>query len=164
MALLFNADEIFAIGIDIEKNGYSFYSMSVDKTDDADLKKLFQKLAEWEKSHIALFESLRLRLPSSVKESDVFDQDNLIHLYLKAVSDSNVFVKGLSLDPEHLVWTSPGTILNAALDFEKDSVVFFSSMKELTTEKTGMAEVGKLIVEELNHIGFITREIRKLGG
>lgn len=164
MSLRFNADEIFSMGVQIEKNGCQFYSTSADKTADADLKKLFMQLAEWENRHVKLFEDLRLKLPQTVKESDVFDQDNLIHLYLKAVSDNNVFVKGLSLDPKQLIWTSPATILNTALDFEKDSVVFFSSMKELTTEKTGAKEVEKLIVEELRHIGFITTELRKLGG
>jgi rubrerythrin len=164
MALRFNIDEIFSIGVEIEKNGCAFYSTSANSTDDPVLKKLFAQLAEWEKSHIALFENLRLKLPSSVKEDNVFDQDNLIHLYLKAVSDNNVFVKGLALDPDNFVWTSPITVLNTALDFEKDSVVYYSSMKELTTEKTGSIEVEKIIVEELKHIGFITVEIRKLGG
>lgn len=164
MAMKFNADEIFSMGVQIEKNGFSFYSEAASKTKDTDLKDLFNQLAEWEQRHAALFEDLRLKLPSTVRESDVFDQDNLIHLYLKAVSDNNVFVKGLTLDTKNLIWTSPVAILTTALDFEKDSVVFFSSMKELTTEKTGAAEVSKLVNEELRHIGFITAEIRKLGG
>jgi rubrerythrin len=160
----FNADEIFSMGVQIEKNGFAFYTEAAQKTEDKDLKDLFSQLAEWEQRHAALFEDLRLKLPATVKDSDVFDQDNLIHLYLKAVSDNNVFVKGLSLDPKQLIWTSPVAILTTALDFEKDSVVFFSSMKEIATEKTGAAEVGKLVNEELRHIGFITAEIRKLGG
>lgn len=164
MAQRFNADEIFAMGVQIEKNGFAFYSSAAAHTDDPDLKDLFLRLADWEQKHVTLFESLRLKLPVTVKEDDVFDQDNMVHLYLKAVADNNVFVKGLSLDPEHLVWTTPVKVLGTALDFEKDSVVFFSSMKEVTTEKTGAAEVDKLITEELRHIGFLTTEIRKLDG
>jgi len=151
------------MGVQIEKNGQAFYTLSAEKTEDTDLKHLFLQLAEWEHRHIEIFENLRLKLPQTVRESDVFDQDNMIHLYLKAVADNNIFVKGLTLDAQHLVWTTPTAILNTALDFEKDSVVFFSSMKELTTEKTGTAEVEKLVLEELRHIGFLTTEIRKLG-
>jgi rubrerythrin len=164
MAQLFNADEIFAMGVQIEKNGVAFYSAAAGNTDDPDLKQLFQQLAEWEQTHIAIFEDLRLRLPATVKATDVYDPDNMVHLYLKAVADNNVFVRGLTLDPGTLVWTSPVKVLTTALDFEKDSVVFFSSMKEVTMGRTGSAEVEKLVLEELKHIGYLTGEIRKLGG
>jgi rubrerythrin len=163
MALLFNADEIFAMGVQIEKKGQALYASAAERTVDADLKGLFLQLADWEYRHMTLFENLRLKLPSSVKESDVYDPENMVHLYLKAVADNNVFVKGLALDPAHLVWTTPAATLATALDFEKDSVVFFSSMKEITNDATGKKEVEKLITEEMRHIGFIMAEIRKLG-
>ena len=164
MVQRFNADEIFSMGVQIEKNGFAFYSAAAGNTEDADLKDLFSRLAEWERKHVTIFENLRIRIPASAKETDVFDQDNMVHLYLKSVADNNVFVKGLTLDPGTLVWTSPVKVLNTALDFEKDSVVFFSSMKEVTTEKSAALEVDKLVTEELRHIGFLTGEIRKLGG
>ena len=164
MVQRFNADEIFSMGVQIEKNGFAFYSEAAAHTDDTDLRDLFQRLAEWEQNHVRIFENLRLKLPAAAKEEDVFDQDNMVHLYLKAVADNNVFVKGLALNPEALVWTSPVKVLTTALDFEKDSVVFFSSMKEVTTEKSGTVEVDKLVAEELRHIGFLTSEIRKLDG
>ncbi len=164
MVQRFNADEIFSLGVQIEKNGFAFYAAAAEHTEDPDLKDLFKRLAEWEQVHATLFESLRLKLPVDTRDTDVFDQDNLIHLYLKAVADNSVFVKGLTLNPELLVWTSPVKVLNTALDFEKDSVVLFSSMKEVVTEKTGVVEVDKLVNEELRHIGFLTAEIRKLDG
>jgi len=163
MALRFNADEIYAIGVQIEKNGSAFYEKAAQKSADSDLRDLFSRLSEWEKRHIALFESLRLALPSSVRESDVFDPENTVHLYLKAVADNTIFIKGLNLDTQNLVWTSPSDILLTALDFEKDSVLFFSSMKELATEPKGAAQVDKIIAEELRHVGFLSGEIRKLG-
>jgi rubrerythrin len=164
MAALFNADEIFSMGVQIEKNGVAFYSAAAGNTGDPDLRNLFMRLAEWEQTHVAIFEDLRLKLPSGAKASDVYDPDNMVHLYLKAVADNNVFVKGLTLDPSSLVWTSPVKVLATALDFEKDSVVFFSSMKEVTMGAAGTAEVDKLVLEELKHIGYLTGEIRKLEG
>ena len=164
MAQLFNADEIFQMGVQIEKNGFSFYATAAESTDDADLKGLFSQLAEWEQKHITIFEYLRMNLPPGVTETDVFDQENMIHLYLKSVADNVVFVKGLSMQPENQVWTSPISILKTALDFEKDSVVFFSSMKEVTVDTAGAAEVEKLVFEELRHIGYLTSEMRKLEG
>ena len=164
MAQRFNADEVFAMGVQIEKNGFSFYKTAAGRTDDPDLRDLFLQLAEWEQKHVTLFEGLRMKLPAAAREADVYDQDNMVHMYLKAVADNNVFVKGLSMQPENLVWTSPVAILKTALDFEKDSVVFFSSMKEMAIDKAGAAEVEKLVLEELRHIGYLTAEIRKLEG
>ena len=164
MVQRFNADEIFSMGVQIEKNGFAFYTAAADHTEDADLKDLFRRLAEWERKHVTIFESLRMKIPAVAKETDTFDQDNMVHLYLRSVADNNVFVKGLTLDPGALVWTSPVTVLTTALDFEKDSVVFFSSMKEVATEASAASEVDKLVTEELRHIGFLTGEIRKLDG
>ena len=164
MVQRFNADEVFSMGVQIEKNGFAFYSAAAENTEDTDLKDLFLRLAEWERKHVTIFESLRMNIPAAAKETDAFDQDNMVHLYLKSVADNNVFVKGLTLDPATLVWTSPVNVLTTALDFEKDSVVFFSSMKEVATEKSAASEVDKLVTEELRHIGFLTGEIRKLGG
>lgn len=164
MAQLFNADEIYSIGVQIEQNGFQFYARAAEKSEDTDLRDLFNQLAGWESKHVTLFESLRLKLPQIVRETDVYDAENMVHRYLKAVADDNVFVKGLTLVLDDLVWDSPITILNTALDFEKDSVVFFSSMKELVREDLGKKEMDRLVLEELRHIGFVTAELKKLGG
>ncbi len=162
MAQRFNTEEIFELGIQIEKNGVSFYATAAENTVDQGLKDLFLRLSDWERTHVTLFENLRMKLPPGTGEFDLFDQDNMVHLYLRAVADNNIFVKGLTLGSDHVIWTSPVAVLRTALDFEKDSVVFFSSLKEIMDEKTGISEVEKIIHEELNHIGFLTGEIRKL--
>ena len=51
-----NIDEVFQIGIEIEKNGKKFYTQAALKTEEADLKRFFNDLAGWESKHISLFE------------------------------------------------------------------------------------------------------------
>ena len=68
MAQLFNADEIFAMGVQIEKNGVAFYTTAANNTEDTDLKNLFLQLAEWEHNHVKLFENLRMKLDRHQKD------------------------------------------------------------------------------------------------
>ncbi|MCX7726900.1 MAG: ferritin family protein [Chitinispirillaceae bacterium] len=164
MAVTFNVEEIFQIGIQIEKNGNAFYKEAADKCNTPEVKKLLLDLAEWEKSHIEIFEKLKETIPQKNKNKDVFDSDNMIHLYLKSIADSKVFVKGLKLSTEDLEAASPVKVLETALEFEKDSVVLFSSMKEIITDSSSAKQVEKLIKEELKHIGYITAQITKLNG
>jgi rubrerythrin len=162
MSQLFNADEIFKIGIQIESNGREFYLAAAEKSDDIDLKKLFTELAVWESRHMTLFESFRSKLPALLKNENVYDPDNNIHLYLKSVADSTVFVKGSDMSKTVQLCKSPADILEKALTFEKESVVFYSSMKEIVPDALGKTEVDKLVVEELFHVGLLTKEINKL--
>jgi rubrerythrin len=163
MAVTFNADEIFKIGVEIEKNGYAFYSAAAARSENKDNKKLLSELAHWEEKHIEIFEKLRKELSVLKDVMEEFDPDNMVHQYLKSIADSRVFVKGQKMDGELEKCKSPSDVLNAALAFEKDSVVFYSSMKEIVRSDLGKADVDKLISEELLHVGILTQELNKLG-
>jgi rubrerythrin len=162
MSQLFNADEIFKIGVQIEKNGREFYLAAADKSSDADSKKLFTELADWESRHMVLFENFRSKLSDVIKNENVYDPDNNIHLYLKSVADNTVFVKSSDMAASVALCNSPVEILEKALAFEKESVVFYSSMKAIVPDTLGKADVDKLVLEELFHVGLLTKEINKL--
>jgi len=162
MSQLFNADEIFKIGVQIEKNGREFYLAAAEKSADADSRKLFTELADWESRHMILFENFRSKLPAIIKNENVYDPDNNIHLYLKSVADNTVFVKGNDAAADVASCKSPAEILEKALAFEKESVVFYSSMKAIVPDALGKADVDKLVLEELFHVGLLTKEINKL--
>jgi len=161
MANVFNADEIFAIGVEIEKNGRRFYLLTADKTDDEDLEKILKSLAEWESHHIELFDKLRRDLPAEAKQENIYDPDNQIHLYLKATADNHIFVKNSSMEALVEKCSTPTEILLVALQFEKDSVVFYSSMKNAVRDDLGKPQIDKLITEELNHIARVNHQLEK---
>lgn len=161
MAQVFNANEIFAIGIEIEKNGKNFYLAAENRTSDPFLKSMFARLAAWEGNHVELFEKLRAELPEDSKLQFEYDPDNMIHLYLKAVADNKLYInQSFAIDS----CKTPLEILKKALDFERDAVVLYSSMKELVPYNMGKNEIDKLVIEELKHVGQLTKEINKLQG
>lgn len=162
MGQILNADELFKIGVQIEKNGKEFYLAAADNTDDRDLKKMFAELAKWEGRHVSLFEEFRANIPAALKNEFAYDPENSIHLYLKSVADSTVFVKNDDSEKNVKSCRSAREVLEKALVFEKDSVVFYSSMKQIVPDALGKSEIDKLIIEELYHVGLLTKEIQNL--
>jgi rubrerythrin len=162
MDQILTADEVFGIGIEIEKNGQAFYSAAALEAAGEGIRKLLLDLASWESMHIEVFTSLRERLSPEALDEHLYDPGDEIGMYLKATADSHVFVKNSAMDKLAATCKTPLDILNIALSFEKESVVFYSMVSEAVGAGSGRAEVDKLIHEELTHIGYITRELQKV--
>ena len=162
MSFYFNADEIFQMGVLIETNGQKFYEAVAKNASDPPAQKLFLDLSRWESQHIELFKKLKQRLPESAKREDLFDPNQELYLYLKATADSHVFIK--NRDMPHLASTckTPLEALDLAIAFEKDSVVFYTTMKKLVPEHLGKDEIDTLIDEEISHIFALTQKKKEL--
>jgi len=162
MSFDFNADEIFQIGVQIEQNGQRFYGMVAKNCSDPSAQKLFLDLASWESKHIDLFEKLRQRLPRSAKGGDFFDPNQELRLYVKAAADSHVFLKSTDIPELVTKCKTPIEALDLAVAFEKDSVVFYTTMKKLVPEHLGKNEIDTLIDEEISHIFMLTEKKKEL--
>jgi rubrerythrin len=57
---------------------------------------------------------------------------------------------------------TPIEALDLAVNFEKDSVVFYTTMKKLVPENLGKGEIDALIDEEISHIFILTQKKREL--
>ena len=162
MSFNFNADEIFQMGIEIEANGQKFYETVAKNTSEPSAQKVFFDLARWESEHIELFRKLRQGLPDSAKQEDLFDPNQELHLYLKATADSHVFVRNKDIPALATMCKTPIEALDLAVAFEKDSVVFYTTMKKLVPEHLGKNQIDSLIDEEITHIFVLTQEKKEL--
>ena len=70
MGITFNADEIFEMAEQIERNGAKFYREAAEKSSDADIKKMLQDLAAMEDGHQLTFSQMRKELSPDEKASD----------------------------------------------------------------------------------------------
>jgi rubrerythrin len=154
MGETYSADEIFRIGIEIEKNGQTFYEEAARRSTDAASRKLFADLANWEHEHIATFEELRA-LAVGAPDAGLHDQEDQVHGYLKAVADTHVFVRERNPAALAARCRTPAEALEAAIGFEKDSVVVYSSMRLVVPERLGRDKVEALIDEELRHVAIL---------
>lgn len=162
MSTTYNAFEIFEIGVQIEKNGKAFYEQAAGRTDVPNQKKLFSELSEWEAGHVDLFERLKDELPSAAGGADLYDPDGDMQRYLKAAADSHVFLRSLKVGELVDGCKDAREVLLLALQFEKDSVVLYSTMKEVVPPSLGRDRIETLIKEELSHIAFIQNRLASL--
>ncbi|MEA2059729.1 MAG: ferritin family protein [Thermodesulfobacteriota bacterium] len=148
----FNADDIFEMAVQIEKNGAAFYRQAAEKVENQDHKKFLLELAAMEDDHEKTFETLKKELTENEKKSTVFDPGDENFLYLKALADMRVFYEK----------ETPGDdfkdIVKSALQTEKDSIVFYLGMKELVSEKRGKHRLNDIIHEEMGHIRMLVEK------
>ena len=89
----FNADDVFEMAEQMEKNGYNFYETAAKGVSDEDAKKMLLEFAEMEKNHEKTFSDMRKWLGENEKEKTVFDPENEAVLYLRALADTRVFFR-----------------------------------------------------------------------
>jgi rubrerythrin len=159
----FNADEIFEIAEQIERNGEEFYRRSADITEESSARELLLSLAAWENQHEKLFIRMRAGLAQEDRERPLADLDEQASMYLRAAADTHVFnlnemaaiIKGDE---------TPEQLLRIALAFEKDSIVFFLAMREIVPEDLGKDKVNGIIDEEMSHVTMLDERIREIRG
>ena len=149
----FNADEIFEMAEQMERNGAQFYRTAAENITDARNKELLMRLADMEVEHEKAFVEMRTSLTPQDKQSSVFDPNGENILYLKAQVDTRVFFK------KEIDVTSMKDILKEALLAEKDAIVFYLGMKDLVPAARGKSHIENIIKEEMEHIKLISREL-----
>ena len=149
----FNADEIFEMAEQMERNGAQFYRTAAEIITDARNKELLMRLADMEVEHEKTFVEMRTSLTPQDKQSSVFDPNGETILYLKALADTRVFFK------KEIDVTSMKDILKEALLAEKDAIVFYLGMKDLVPAARGKSHIENIIKEEMEHIKLIGREL-----
>ena len=152
----FNADDIFQIAEQLERNGAAFYRQAAESVQDADAKQFLLKLADMEDDHEKTFKQMRQELTEAEKTATVFDPQGEAAAYLKALADTRVFFEK-SIDT-----SSMEAILKDAIVAEKDSIVFYLGMKEAVPEEKGKARMDAIIKEEMDHIRLLSGQLARI--
>ena len=152
----FNADEVFEMAEQMERNGEKFYKSAAATIDDEAHKKLLLELAAMEVDHEKTFKAMRSDLKAAEKSATIFDPEGEAALYLRALVDTRVFFE------KKVDVSSMEKILKAAIEAEKDSIVFYLGMKNAVPEKLGQDRIEGIIKEEMGHIRLLSRELAQL--
>jgi len=153
MSYDFNADDVFEMAEQMERNGGKFYRTAAENTTDPDNKGFLLSLAEMEDQHEKTFKAMRAELTGHDKASTVFDPEGEAALYLRALSDTRVFFE------KEIDVTSMRNILKSAIEAEKDSIVFYLGMKEAVPENFGKGRLDGIIKEEMGHIKVLSKKL-----
>ena len=144
----FSSKEIIDIAIGIEESGYQFYTECRKKFNDSSLKELFAFLAEEEMRHRELFE----KMLGTLAEIEGLFTDEYFQ-YLNAIGNERVFREKKDIDKVLDRIKTPLDSLVYALQAEKDTILFYSELRDLYGKNSDTLSIlNKLINEERKHV------------
>lgn len=156
MGIDFNADEVFEMAEQIERNGAKFYRSTAEKIKETNKKQLLANLAKMEDEHEKTFKVLRSELSTDEKIQTTFDPEGDSERYLRALADTRVFYE------KEVIPTSLEDIFKFAITIEKDSIVFYLGLKDIVPVHLGKQKLDDIIKEEMGHIRLLSKELIEL--
>ena len=160
MSIPFNADEVFEMAEQIERNGARFYRASAKKFPQ--VSSLMLELAAMEDEHEKTFKAMRAELSGEEVDPPVYDPDDEAQMYLRVMADGHVFE--IKTDPVEKLSKKASVIdvLKMAIGMEKDSIAFYVGLKESVSAKAGKNKIENIIKEEFSHITILGKKMQEL--
>ena len=162
MGIHFNADEVFEVAVRIEDNGAAFYRKAAAIQMEEENRAFLEKLALMEQQHKKTFIEMREQLTDKEKESQVYDPDGEISLYLNAMADAHGGEGTPSVGDSLTGEESLQDILNIAIDLEKKSILYYVGLKEMVPPRLGSNKIDTIIAEERKHIAQLSDVLAKV--
>ncbi len=156
MGVLFSGRELIDIAIGIERNGAAFYHSLAKSTGNEIAKGAYQYLAGEELKHIQIFQSM-LGSVADYRPPDTYTEE--YDLYLRALIDSRVFTDDQTAYEMAQRVNSDAEAIHIALGAEKDSILFYSEVRDLV-RRSDRELIDKIIEEERSHL----RQLSELKG
>lgn len=159
MTTPFNADEIFEIAEQVERNGARFYRRAAQGITDPPARQKLLDLAAMEDQHEKVFAAMRSELSEEERKPSAPDPWGEVTWYLQGIADGNVF--DVKADPAEKL-TGKETredILRTAIGLEKDSIVLYLGMREMVPERLGKGRLDAILKEEIGHIATLSNEL-----
>jgi len=148
MGVFFSGRELINIAVGIERNGAVFYDSLVDSTGDITVQGTYKYLADKEREHIGIFQNM-LGSVGDYQPPETFTEE--YDSYLKALIDSFVFTDDQVAREMARKVSSDVEAIQIALGAEKDSILFYSEMRDLV-RMPDRDVVSKIIEEERSHL------------
>lgn len=166
MGYQFNIDEIFEIAERIERNGADYYGKLAESVSDLSIRILLLDLAAMEAKHEKTFATLRSEMVGAEQSSSQYDPEGEAAQYLQGIADTRVFFEKemptLSTSGNRSPEEVMEEVLIAAIQAEKDSIVFYLGVKDLVSEENDKKKIDAIIKEEMTHIRILSTELTNL--
>ena len=157
----FSINEIIELAVQIEQSGYNFYDNALKKKDlNEKAVKLLEKLRDEEVNHERIFKNLRTD-EDFLSMGDQVDWQAAAD-YLKAISDSHVFSKPEAAIKLATESKNEKEILVNAVQFEKDTLLFFHSIYQKANNEKSKKIINAIIEEEVSHVMILKDRLHSL--
>lgn len=156
MSEITDVKEAIKRAIQMEKDGYAFYTRAAAQTSSAMGQTIFETLARDEELHLATFQKL---FEDKVGKEEYDALVNSSNKYAKIgvfPKDINT-VEGVNTDPNEL------DALNVAMDSEKEAIDYYSKILAETQDAEVKEILEEIIQQEKNHYLILNEEFTHLG-
>jgi rubrerythrin len=143
---MFSLKDIIDIAVQLEQNGERVYRNAAEKIENPSLRSLLQWLADEEVKHMEWFEALIDTMPAN---GDFPEQEKMGRALLQNAIGAQSFTL------EDTDFSSMGKIedlLKLAIEFEKDTVLFYGMLQPLIEDQKTLEQLHAIIQEEENHV------------
>mgnify|MGYP003573592590 CR=1 FL=1 len=162
MSITFSADEIFEMAEDVERQAALFYREAAEKSQDKQIREFLLDMAAMEEGHDTIFADMRKTLSSQAKQPLTFDPDNQAGQYLLAMAEAHGTEGKVSENFKLTGNESITEIINIGVNAERNSVCFYTGLKELVPSAAGKEQVDEIIKEELSHVTILLNKLKTL--
>jgi rubrerythrin len=163
MSIFFSAGEVLDAAMGIEKNGAAFYEEMSRKTQNKDIKAIYEYLVSEEKKHFTTFQNMK---GSTGNYSPPESYPGEYMQYLKSLIDNTVFTDETRAKEKAATTVDEIEALDTGIQAEKDSILFYSEMQNLVVASDRQV-IYDIVNEEKAHLRQLSelKEIvKKQGG
>jgi rubrerythrin len=159
---MFNAIEVFKIAEQIEHNGARFYQKAAGIFDGTQISETFLRLADWEAKHERIFSSMKAQLSDLNRKLSAAGCEEKMP-DPKVMAGLAVF--GIRSEPADELSGNEDKddVLKRAVEKEKDSIVFYSGLKDFVADNASRDIIDGIIREEMRHINILIRWQKRRG-
>ncbi|ROR01532.1 ferritin family protein [Desulfosoma caldarium] len=154
---MFSAEEVLKMAVRIEENGEKYYRRAMKLQKNPSLRDILRDLAEDESRHAQWFNEMRGRL-SAEEGEDRWVREVTGDLLQSMIGDQTFSLK--EVDPAQL--DSLEKILETALEFEKDSILFYDMLTGFMDEGESARALQEIIAEEKLHVEILEARLKAL--
>lgn len=156
---IFSDLEGIRIAIEMERRGEAFYRRSAKVSKSPETVEMLESLAADEQHHKAEFE----RLLQAETEKGMTDKpyDDETNAYLTAIAADIVFPKGL-MALKNEGFENPEAVLIYAINSEKDSVLFYTEMRNHTQDSHAKDVFEEITRQERGHLFRLQRRLDQI--
>jgi rubrerythrin len=153
---VFRAAQALEMAMGMEANGEAFYRAVSEKTDDEELKGLFEELASQERGHYKAFELMAQGVEPAPQIAEQAAGD--YEAYVEVALDQAVFHgedKAVRLAERA---DDRETALRAAMGLEKDTMLFYYDLREMV-DASDREIISDIIREERRHLARLAKMV-----
>ncbi len=145
---IFRASELLDMAVAIERSGEAFYQASADAANDDRLKKFFGFMVDQERKHSELF----LNMKEGHEDYDLPESyPGEARSFVQSFVRDEVFATPEEAGRRTREINDPFDAVDMALQFERESIAFYSGMKQLV-RRSDHEIIERVIEEEHDHI------------